>query len=168
MEFAEFIRAHDGDDLAALALARARYADFAAFDVALSTLEVRRKLRSKVPAWYAVPSLRYPLRLSGEQCSSEETARYKARVALEACSGRSVADLTGGLGVDSWAFAQCFGSVLYNEMRPELASAAASNFAELGLGNVTVRNCALLPGDARSGPGMTESRAGHDGKASRA
>ena len=197
MEFAEFILAHDGDDLAALALARERSAVFPAFDVALSTLEVRRKLRSKVPAWYAVPSLRYPLRLSGEQCSSEETARYKARVALEACRTGSLkqagpsgvtlrassvtaggpealarnamgqyrdargtaprlADLTGGLGVDSWAFAQCFGSVLYNEMRPELASAAEGNFAALGLGNVTVRNCALVPGDALSEPGMTE------------
>ena len=156
MEFAEFILAHDGEDLASLALARSRYADFPAFDVALSTLEVRRKLRSKVPSWYAVPSLRYPLRLSGEQCSSEETARYKARVALEACRGGALADLTGGLGVDSWAFAQCFSSVLYNEMRPELASAALANFEALGLGNVTVRNCALAPGDARSEPGMTE------------
>ena len=206
MEFAEFIRAHDGDDLASLALARERYADsvstppcagsVSAFDLALSTLEVRRKLRSKVPSWYAVPSLRYPLRLSGEQCSSEETARYKAAVALEAChmgipeqAGPSgvtlkaysvtpggpealarnamgpyrdargtapcLADLTGGLGVDSWAFAQRFDAVLYNEMRPELASAAAANFAALGLGNVQVRNCALAPGDVRSEPGMT-------------
>ena len=165
MEFAEFIRAHDGDDLASLALARERYADsvstppcagsVSAFDLALSTLEVRRKLRSKVPSWYAVPSLRYPLRLSGEQCSSEETARYKAAVALEACPHGRLADLTGGLGVDSWAFAQRFKSVLYNEMRPELASAAAENFIALGLTNVRVRNCALAPGDARSEPGMT-------------
>ena len=139
MEFAEFIQAHDGDDLAALALARSRFADSPECDVALSTLEVRRKLRSKVPAWYSVSSLRYPLRLSGEQCSSEETAHYKARVALDACQGGgALADLTGGLGVDSWAFAQCFGSVLYNEMRQELASAAEANFAALGLGNVRV------------------------------
>ena len=165
MEFAEFIRAHDGDDLASLALARERYADsvstppcagsVSAFDLALSTLEVRRKLRYKVPSWYSVPSLRYPLRLSGEQCSSEETARYKAAVALAACPHGCIADLTGGLGVDSWAFAQRFDAVLYNEMRPELASAAAANFAALGLGNVQVRNCALAPGDVRLEPGMT-------------
>ena len=55
MKFEEFILAHDGDDLASLALARGRYAsDVQDFDLALTTLEVRRKLRDKVPEWYAV------------------------------------------------------------------------------------------------------------------
>ena len=141
MEFSEFIRAHDADDLAALALARRRFAaDVDDFDLALTTLEVRRKLRMKVPEWYAVPGLRFPLRLSGEQCSSAETARYKASLV----HGR-VADLTGGLGVDSWAFAQVATEVLYNEMRPALAAAASVNFEALGLKNVRVRNCELVP-----------------------
>ena len=75
MDFAEFIVAHEADDLARLALSRDRYAaEVEDFDMALTTLEVRRKLRLKVPEWYAVPSLRYPFRLSGEQCSSAETA----------------------------------------------------------------------------------------------
>ncbi len=143
MELAEFVRAHEGDDLGKLALARERYvAEVEDFDLALTTLEVRRKLREKVPQWYAVPSLRFPLRVSGEQCSSTETARYKAAVAAAAAKG-CLADLTGGLGVDSWAFAQVFDRVLYNEMRPELADAARYNFAALGLGNVTV-SCAEL------------------------
>lgn len=145
MELAEFVRAHEGNDLGKLALARERYVtDVEDFDLALTTLEVRRKLREKVPQWYAVPSLRFPLRVSGEQCSSTETARYKAAVAAAAAKG-CLADLTGGLGVDSWAFAQVFDRVLYNEMRPELADAARYNFAELGLGNVTVSCAELVP-----------------------
>ena len=175
MNFSEFILAHDGDDLGRLALARGRYAasladvscgGAAGFDLALTTLEVRRKLRDKVPEWYAVPSLVYPLRVSGEQCSSTATARYKASVAAlctktpllvhgptispapytESASlvhGKRIADLTGGLGVDSWAFSQVFEEVLYNEMRPELADAAAHNFRELGVTNIRVRNCEL-------------------------
>ena len=176
MILADFILSHDSDDLASLALARGRYrAEVPDFDLALTTLEVRRKLRDKVPEWYAVPSLVYPLRVSGEQCSSSATARYKASVALTASQqalwaenacchvssdaaastfgqkclpgvhGGRIADLTGGLGVDSWAFAQVFGEVLYNEMRPELADAAAHNFRELGVTNIQVRNCALVP-----------------------
>ena len=47
--------------------------------------------------------------------------------------------------MDSWAFAQVFGEVLYNEMRPELADAAVHNFRELGVTNIQVRNCALVP-----------------------
>ena len=144
MDFAEFILAHEADDLARLALSRDRYAaEVEDFDMALTTLEVRRKLRLKVPEWYAVPSLRYPFRLSGEQCSSAETASYKAAVASVA--GGRIADLTGGLGVDSWAFSKVAAAVLYNEMKPELAAAAEHNFRELGVENVTVRNCRLEP-----------------------
>ena len=146
MDFAEFILAHEADDLARLALSRDRYAaEVEDFDMALTTLEVRRKLRLKVPEWYAVPSLRYPFRLSGEQCSSAETASYKAAVASVA--GRRIADLTGGLGVDSWAFSKVAAAVLYNEMKPELAAAAEHNFRELGVENVTVRNFRLEPGN---------------------
>lgn len=177
MEFAEFILAHDGDDLGALALSRGKYlSDVEDFDLALTTLEVRRKLRTKVPQWHAVPWLRYPMRLSGEQCSSAETAFYKASVAASACRansnpslmaenagtqsapevkslkkgqkcGFSVADLTGGLGVDSWAFSKVASDVLYNEMQPHLASAAEHNFKALGLDNVQVRCREIVPGN---------------------
>lgn len=148
MEFAEFILAHDADDLGRLALDRARWAaEVPDFELALSTLECRRKLRGKVPEWVAVPALRYPFRLSAEQCSSSETARYKASVIPGA---RLVADLTGGMGVDSWAFAQRCQEVLYNEMRPELAMATAFNFRELGLHNVIVRNEMLVRGNLDS------------------
>ena len=148
MEFSEFILAHDADDLGRLALSRDRWAaEVSDFELALSTLECRRKLRTKVPEWVAVPSLRYPFRLSAEQCSSSETARYKASVIPGA---RRVADLTGGMGVDSWAFAQRYQEVLYNEMRPELAKATAFNLRELGLHNVIVRNEMLVRGNLDS------------------
>ena len=179
MEFAEFILLHDADDLGAFALSRDRFAgEVEDFDLALNTLEARRKLWSKVPEWVALPQLRYPYKLSAEQCSSSETARYKAAILKNAISstnnaknvdarsdlpvpsmnlgknvdGFRVADLTGGLGVDSWAFAQVFDEVLYNEMRPELADAARYNFAVLGVSNITVRNCTL---GSPVKPGMT-------------
>ena len=87
MNFSEFILAHSADDPAALALSRDRFASQVPdFDLALTTLEVRRKLRDKVPEWYAVPSLVFPFRVSGEQCSSTATARYKASVAAALAS----------------------------------------------------------------------------------
>jgi len=184
MNFSEFILAHSSEDPASLALSRARFAgDVADFDLALTTLEVRRKLRDKVPEWYAVPSLEFPFRVSGEQCSSTATARYKAAVALSSTDSASpvlepsqnslsstngaspvlggrIADLTGGLGVDSWAFAQVFDEVLYNEMLPALADAAVHNFRELGVTNVLVRNYALVPASTLipgSDPGSPEA-----------
>ena len=142
MSFADFIFQHEGDDPVRLLLARDKYPDVD-IDLAVTTLEVRRKLRTKVPEWYAVPSLVYPFRLSGEQCSSSETARYKAMVCG---SSLRIADLTGGMGVDAWAFAQVAKGVLYNEMQVELVRATELNFRELGVENVRFRNGRVEPG----------------------
>ena len=187
MSFADFILQHENDDPVRLLLARDKYPDID-IDLAATTLEVRRKLKVKVPEWYAVPSLIYPSRLSGEQCSSSETARYKSSLVARsigegvlpetcghprphkregpaACGGRGrsaaeavsgsipspikIADLTGGLGVDTWAFAQVAGEVLYNEMNEVLAKADELNFRELGVGNVRFRSCRVEPGRVR-------------------
>ena len=179
MSFADFILQHESDDPVRLLLARDKYPEVD-IDLAVTTLEVRRKLRTKVPEWYAVPSLVYPFRLSGEQCSSSETARYKAMVCgsslvpepslrdpshewappsyaaegghrfgdqtAPANERLRIADLTGGLGVDAWAFAQMAQEVLYNEMRVELARATELNFRELGVENVRFRNGRVEPG----------------------
>ena len=51
-----------------------------------------------------------------------------------------IADLTGGLGVDSWAFSQVASEVLYNEALPELCEAARQNFSVLGAENIRVRS----------------------------
>lgn len=145
MPFADFILQHEADDPVRLLLARDKYPDID-IDLAVTTLEVRRKLRTKVPEWYAVPSLVYPFRLSGEQCSSSETARYKASLVLGIPSSLSVADLTGGMGVDTWAFAQVAQEVLYNEVQVELVKATELNFRELGVENVRFRNRLVEPG----------------------
>ena len=197
MSFTDFILQHEGDDPVRLLLARDKYPEVD-IDLAVTTLEVRRKLRTKVPEWYAVPSLIYPFRLSGEQCSSSETARYKAKVcgsslvpepslcdpshkwappgfreevlppmvpqgtfALRGAAEGGhrfgdqtapanerlrIADLTGGMGVDAWAFAQVAEEVLYNEMQVELVRATELNFRELGVENVRFRNCRVEPG----------------------
>ena len=185
MPFADFILHHEGDDPVRLLLARDRYPDIE-LDLAVTTLEVRRKLRTKVPEWYAVPSLVYPSRLSGEQCSSSETARYKASLVSglrredvppqtvatrplpsramgpsllcgrgwpQGCGGTPsllrVADLTGGMGVDTGAFSKVFEQVLYNEMQGELARATEVNFRELGVENVLFRNLLVEPGKVK-------------------
>lgn len=49
-----------------------------------------------------------------------------------------IADLTGGLGVDCLEFSKVAEAVLYNEMLPELAEAAAHNFMVLGVRNIAV------------------------------
>ena len=57
----------------------------------------------------------------------------------------TVLDLTGGLGVDSWAFAQVAERVVYFERSEELAAAAGRNFQRLGAGNIDVRCETVTP-----------------------
>jgi len=63
----------------------------------------RKKIREKLPSWYANKALVFPTSLAAEQCSSERTALYKQRLIRP---GEHVCDLTGGLGVDTFAFSR--------------------------------------------------------------
>lgn len=105
--------------------------------LAAATLASRVKIRNKIPQWYENTALVYPDSLSAEQCSSQQTAACKA--SLFAGASR-VADLTGGLGVDSYYISRVAGHVAYFERNPLLSACAEWNFAQLGAGNITVNH----------------------------
>ena len=154
-DFVQFIKDHADDDTSRLLLSKQKY-PLIDMDLAVSTIESRRKLRTKVPEWYATPSLRFPLGLSSEQCSSTITANYKASVAAriieeKASSRGRIADLTGGLGVDSWAFSFVASEVLYNEMLGPLVEAAKWNFNELGINNINIISKRIAPRERADG-----------------
>ncbi len=109
-----------------------------------------KKLAAKLPS---LAGIRIPTGLALEQCSSEAAAIHKAGFALRLLCGIApgggceakgdkqyssckVADLTGGLGIDCWAFSHVFEKVLHNEMNPLLSAAVQENFQSLGIGNV--------------------------------
>lgn len=101
----------------------------------------RRKVEEKLPSWSTVEGIEFPGSLSLQQCSGEEAALYKAGL-LRSLTGLPdgkavVADITGGLGVDSWAFAACADRVFHNEPDPVLSEAAARNFKRLHRDNIT-------------------------------
>ena len=152
----KFVSEHMEDDVTRLILDRKRWPEID-MDLAVSCIESRRKLKGKVPEWYGKEGLVFPVKLSAEQCSSSATGAYKARVAemiagcpsdgaddRTGCStskdGWVLADLTGGLGVDSWYFSKKASQVIYNEMQSALCDAARHNFKLLGADNVVVVN----------------------------
>ncbi|ARK12364.1 SAM-dependent methyltransferase [Fibrella sp. ES10-3-2-2] len=97
-------------------------------------IRARQKAKGKLPGWYAHPQLTFPAALSVEQASSERAAAYKASLV----SGSLLADLTGGMGVDTAAFARQVNRVNYVERNQPLAELTARNMQLLGLLNVTV------------------------------
>lgn len=188
--FEKFIIENENADTVRLVMARKEWprpedpelAGLDAKSLAVNTIEGRKRLRKKLPEWVASTELVYPSSLCTEQCSSSDTARYKASVVQRifneyvspVASTRSateeagsvtdknssvtkkqsvtstgsvtgpknwkIADLTGGLGVDSWAFSEVAEEVLYNEMNPALAAAARHNFKALGVTNIFIKN----------------------------
>lgn len=148
--FGKFVLEHSGDDVSRLVLNRDKWPGVDV-DSAVTAIECRKKIRTKLPEWYAVPEVVYPDRICAEQSSSSETAAYKAGVAArimrESANGEMrVADLTGGLGVDSLAFSRVASRVLYNEMDSVRASAAMHNFRLLGAeGRIEVSSCCVTP-----------------------
>jgi len=95
-------------------------------------IQARQKLAEKLPSWVANRQVYFPANISLEQSSSESTANFKASLV----SGKLI-DITGGMGVDAWAFAQTCKHVTYVEMQEELAAITKYNHAVLGVENIT-------------------------------
>ena len=130
-ETAAFINNHRCDDVARLALQIDGRADS---DLILRQIEGWQRLRYKVPSWASADELLYPKRLSIEQASGEVAARYKEQIAKRLLpSGSTMADLTGGFGVDFSFMARNFDSAVYVERDEELCMLARHNFSLLGL-----------------------------------
>src|SRR5699024_689628 len=67
----------------------------------------------------------FPPPLSMEQCSSEATARFKSSLVY----GKTMADLTGGAGIDTYYLSQSFEECHYVEQDPLLCTIAKHSFS---------------------------------------
>ena len=118
----QFIRENLNTDVPTLALKKAPVGTD--FSLALRQIAARQLLQKKVPQWAENEDLLFPAHLSIEQCSSEASAKYKA----EQLEGQTFADLTGGLGVDTYYISQHFRQADYVEQQAELCDMAQHNF----------------------------------------
>lgn len=131
----QYISAHASDDVARLALHPSKdpQVDMAA---ALQQIAGRQKAKEKLPEWYATEGILYPKKVSMEQCSSSQTAEYKASLV----EGKSFADFSGGFGVDTAAFARKFMKGCYVEPQQELCELFQHNCKVLDINNVDIVN----------------------------
>lgn len=162
----EYVRRHADDDVRQLALQGTKSQEVN-LQRALDQIRGRQTARRKLPTWAANPAIWYPPHLSMEQCSSEQTARYKARLVSRFVGSHLMphtapsplfVDLTGGFGVD-FAFIASelytpsssplegtggglslgrVGGMCYVEQQPHLCELARHNFQLLGLEGVEV------------------------------
>lgn len=122
-----FIEANLHTDISQILLKKSPFPDVSSRELA-EQIDSKRRCEKKLPLWFSTPGIYYPPKLSIEQASSETTARFKATLA----KGRTLLDLTGGMGVDSVYFAKAGMEVMHAEINTQLSDIAAYNMQILG------------------------------------
>ena len=131
-ELKAFILNHRTDDPITLALQQKKYPQMDMKFVA-QQVEGYSMAKDKLPSLALCDDFVYPPKLNREQCSSEVTAIFKAEIYSR---GKTVADITGGLGIDSIFMSKTATSVTYIEQNKELHNIAKHNFKALSLSNI--------------------------------
>ena len=134
----DFARQHRDEDPKTLAL-HAKVPEGVNLTEALQQIAGWQTARHKLPAWAECDGIIYPPHLAMEQCSSEQTARYKVGV-VQRLLGKSAIegvmyDLTGGFGVDFSFLAPLFRKAVYVEQQEHLVEVARHNFNVLNIDN---------------------------------
>ncbi len=135
----QFIKVHREEDVRKLALGS--HAEGVDLPLALQQIAGWQTARKKLPSWAAVDSIIYPPHLNMEQCSSEQTAKYKGSLTPNPSPSErgTFVDLTGGFGIDFYFMAKGLRTegkgvrAVYVEHNPELCEIARHNFQVLGL-----------------------------------
>ena len=152
----DFIREHAEADVRQLALQGTKNPEVD-LSFALDQIAGRQKAKTKLPSWAAIDGIIYPPHLSMEQCSSEQTARYKRCLVMgdgcwlndkktEGSGTVSFVDLTGGFGVDFAFIASAINQhltpitqhLIYIERQAPLCAISSENFKLLGLNHIEV------------------------------
>lgn len=122
----ELIERHIGDRAEVLALKLRN-------PLVTQQIKLLQKSRHKLPSYFEARCLLTPT--AYEQSSSEAAALARIR---HLHPGKLAVDLTGGLGVDSWALSRKFDRLIAVEADPVRAGIARWNFHKLGVSNIEV------------------------------
>lgn len=127
-----FIKKNINTDISSLLLKKPNFSNTTQQEI-VEQIEAKKRCKKKLPTWFNTEGIYYPNKLNIEQTSSEPTAQYKANLV----SGKSLIDLTGGFGVDSFYFSKKVAQVTHCEINNKLSEIAQHNFQKLNCSNCT-------------------------------
>ncbi|MCT4629611.1 class I SAM-dependent methyltransferase [Winogradskyella sp.] len=134
-EIQEFINSNLNSDISNLLLKGIHFEDIDSKTI-IEQIEAKKRCEKKLPTWFNTENIYYPNKLNIEQTSSEITAKYKANL----ISGKSLIDLTGGFGVDTYHFSKKAESVTHCEVDTELSEIVKHNYQVLKAKNINCLN----------------------------
>lgn len=132
-EVQEYISEHLDTDVLSLLFKKTPFPNVS-FKELVEQIESKSKSKKKLPSWFSASNIYYPNKLNISQTSSETTADYKAGITY----GKTLLDVTGGFGVDSYAFSKKIDRVYHLEENEELSQIASHNFKALKADAITV------------------------------
>ncbi len=122
----QFIHSHREKSIAEIALLLSKRPELDK-NYIINQINGLQKAKTKLPTFYENENIIYPVGLSMEQCSSEQTALFKSKLV----QGKTMVDLTGGFGIDAYFFSKHFESTNYVEQNSELFELVKRNFNTL-------------------------------------
>lgn len=136
----QFIEQHLNDDVRSLALKKCPPDVDLPF--ALAQISGHQYAINKIPEWASAKGIIYPKHLSLEQCTNEQIARYKKKYISNIIGKEhwSMADFTGGMGIDCYYLSHKEDKTVYNEMDCTLCETAKHNFTLLGRSDIEISN----------------------------
>ena len=130
-EIQDFIEDNRSESITNLALQENPFPNLD-YKIILNQIEAKKKSKDKLPTWFSKTNIVYPAKVSVEQTSSEIAANFKSTLV----TGKFLADLTGGFGVDCLYFSKHFETVIHCEINSELSEIVKHNFGVFGIKNV--------------------------------
>lgn len=134
-EVQNYIRAQENQDLRNVSLKKSPFENLSSSEIA-QQIKGLQIARNKFPFFYQTQGIYYPSSLNLEQASSWITARYKSEI----LNGKTLIDLTAGMGIDAFGFAQKFEKVTALERNSELAEISKHNYKALNQNNLEYIN----------------------------
>jgi len=130
-EVQEFISKNLKIEITKIILKGSPFEDIESKELANQIL-AKKKSEKKLPTWFSSKNIYYPNKISIEQTSSEITAAFKSKLV----TGKSIIDITGGFGVDSFYFSKQFKKVIHCEINSELSTIVKHNYQQLNSKNI--------------------------------
>lgn len=134
-EVQNYIRAQKNQDVRSISLKKSPFENLSSSELA-QQIKGLQIARNKFPFFYQTEGIYYPPSLNLEQASSWITAQYKSEI----IKGKTLIDLTSGMGIDAFGFAQKFEKVTALERNSELVEISKHNYKALNQSNLEYIN----------------------------
>jgi len=134
-EVQNYIRAQENQDVRSISLKKSPFENLSSSELA-QQIKGLQIARNKFPFLYQTEGIYYPPSLNLEQASSWITAQYKSEI----IKGKTLIDLTAGMGIDAFGFAQKFEKVTALERNSELVEISKHNYKAQNQNNLEYIN----------------------------